>query len=145
MFTFATDYFLLVFISTIGVIQIGAASGRLTGLLILPSPGSARAVGAFLAIAPFFWFFATGERNINDYEGGLDAPTQALFFFLGTLAGGGVTFVVSSLVNWRLRGLAEPEEGFGALRHIGFATALRNSLEHWWKNWRTRTKPYFSG
>ncbi len=145
MFTFATDYFLLVFVSTIGVIQIGAASGRLTGLLILRPPSAARAVGAFLAIAPFVWFFATGERNLNDYEGGLDAPTQALFFFLGTLAGGGVTFFVSSLVNWPMRGVAEPEEGFGALRHVSYATALRNSLEHWWKSWRTQTKQYFSG
>ena len=145
MFTFATDYFLFVFVATIGVIQIGAASGRLTGLLLLPSPGSARAVGALVAIVSFIWFFATGERNINDYGGGLDAPTQALFFFLGILAGGGFTAVVSSLVNWRIRGVAEPEEGFGALRHVSYLVALRNSLEHWWKNWRTRTKQYFSG
>ena len=98
-----------------------------------------------LAIGSFIWFFATGERNINDYEGGLDAPTQALFFFLGTLAGGGFTFAISSLVNWRMHGVAEPEEGFGALREVNFVVALRNSLEHWWKNWRTRTKQYFYG
>ena len=146
MFTFATDYFLLVFVSALGVIQIGASFGGLSGLLLLQAPKAARALGAVFAIAPFIWFFATGERNIGDHQGGLDAPTQALFFFLGTLAAGGVTFVVSSAANWRMdRGAPAPEEGMDALRNVSWARALAASLQYWRKSWRRRTKQYFSG
>ena len=146
MFTFATDYFLLVFVSAVGVIQIGASFGGLSGLLFLQDQKAARALGTVLAVVPFIWFFATGERNINDYQGGLDAPTQALFFFLGTLAAGGVTFVVSSAVNWRMdRGAPAPEDGMDALRNASWARALAASLQYWRKNWRRRTKQYFSG
>ncbi len=146
MFTFATGYFLLVFVSALGVIQIGSSFGGLSGLLFLQAPKAARALGTVLAVAPFIWFFAVGERNINDYQGGLDAPTQALFFFLGTLAAGGVTFVVSSAANWRMdRGAPAPEDGMDALRNASWARALAASLQYWLKNWRTRTKQYFSG
>ncbi len=146
MFTFATDYFLLVFVSALGVIQIGASFGGLSGLLFLQAPKATRALGTVLAVVPFIWFFATGERNINDYQGGLDAPTQALFFFLGTLAAGGVTFIVSSAVNWRMdSGTPAPEEGMDALRDATWVSALATSLQHGRQNWRTRTKQYFSG
>ncbi len=146
MFTFATDYFLLVFVSALGVIQIGASFGGLSGLLLLQTPKAARALGAVFAVAPFVWFFATGERNIGDHRGGLDAPTQALFFFLGTLAAGGVTFVVSSAANWRMdRGAPAPEDGMDALRNASWARALAASLQYWRKSWRRRTKQYFSG
>ena len=136
MFTFATDYFLLVFVSALGVIQIGASFGGLSGLLLLQAPKAARALGAVFAIAPFVWFFATGERNIGDHQGGLDAPTQALFFFLGTLAAGGVTFVVSSAANWRMdSGAPAPEDGMDALRNASWARALAASLQYWRKSW----------
>ena len=146
MITFATDYFLLVFIASIGVLQIAASAGSLNGLLIFKSPLIARTLGAIFVVTGFVLFFSTGERNINDYEGGLDANTQALFFFLGTMAGGGVTFLVSSVVNLRMkRGDPSPESGFDALRDTNYLRALAGSLAYWWKNWRTQTKRYFSG
>ncbi len=77
MFTFATDYFLLVFVCVLGVLQIVASIGGLRGLLILKSPILARGLGGALIVAAFIWFFSTATRNINDYEGGIDANTQA--------------------------------------------------------------------
>lgn len=146
MFTFATDYFFLVFVSSIGVIQIAASVGRLHGLLIFRSPHVSRALGLILAVTPFIWFFTTGERNINDYEGGLDAPTQALFFFLGTLAGGAATFLVSSAVNLRMNGgEPSPEAGLDALKDTNFLRALVHSLSYWWREWPRQMKRYFSG
>jgi len=146
MFTFATDYFILVFIATVGVIQIAASTGPLAGLLIFKSPLISRAIGAALLLGGFVLFFSTGERNINDYEGGLDAPTQALFFFLGTMAGGSVSFLLSSISNLHMnRGKLSPESGLDALEHTNFVRAVLLSLGYWWKNWRTRTKTYFSG
>ena len=146
MFTFAIDYFILVFVACIGVLQIAASLGRLNGLLLLKSPVVARTFGMALAVSAFIWFFSTGTRNINDFEGGLDAPTQALFFFLGGLAGIIATFVVSSVVNLRMNGgKASPEMGLDALRDTNYIRALAQSIGYWWREWPTRTKSYFFG
>ena len=146
MFTLATDYFLLVFVASLGVIQIAASFGGLTGLLIFKSPLVARALGLALTVAPFILFFSTAERNLNDYEGGIDANTQALFFFLGVLAGGWVTFIGSSLVNMRMKGKdPSPDGGFDALKETNYVRALARSLGYWSRNWRQQMKSYFSG
>ena len=146
MFTFATDYLLLVSVACVGVVQVAASYGRLNGLLIFKSLLVSRILGSVVAVSAFVWFFSTGTRNINDYEGGLDGPTQALFFFLGSSAGIVVTYAVSSLVNLRMRGAdPTPEAGLDALRDTSFARALGQSLGYWRRNWRTQTKRYFSG
>ena len=146
MFTFATDYFLSVFVSTIGVIQLSASFGGLRGLLVFKSPIVARPFGIALAVAPIVLFFATEERNLNDFNGGLDANTQALFFFLGVLAGGAVTFIGSSLINMRMNDAnASPGSGFDALRGTNYLRALASSLRYWTRNWRQQMRSYFSG
>ena len=76
MFTFATDYYILVAVAATGALQVAASLGGLNGLLFLKRPVPARTLGIALIVAAFVWFFAVEERNINDYEGGLDAPTQ---------------------------------------------------------------------
>ncbi len=146
MFTFATDYFLLVFVSTIGVIQLSASLGGLRGLLVFKSPIVARPFGIALAAAAVVIFFMTDQRNLNDSRGGLDANTQALFFFLGVLAGGIFTFLGSSLINIRMNDAgAPPDGGFDALRHTNYLRALARSLSYWTRNWRQQMKSYFSG
>lgn len=145
MFTFATDYFLSVFVSTIGVIQLSASVGGLRGLLVFKSPIVARPFGIALAVASIILFFATEERNLNDFNGGLDANTQALFFFLGVLAGGAVTFIGSSLINIRMDDDASPGSGFDALRDTNYLRALARSLRYWTRNWRQQMRSYFSG
>ncbi len=146
MFTFATDYYILVFVATIGIIQVAASFGRLNGLLFIKSPIVTRVLGIALAAAAFIWFFSTGDRNINDYEGGLDAPTQSLFFFLGSATGFVFTFVVSTLVNARMNGEEpSPEEGLDALRDTNYLRALLQSISYWRREWRTQMKRYFSG
>ena len=145
MFTFVTDYFLLVFAAAIGTIQIAASLGKLNGLLFFKNPWIARGLGIVLIVSSFVWFFSTGDRNINDYEGGADANTQALFFFLGVLAAGGFTFVVSSIINIRMSGAEpSPSAGLDNLRDTNFLRALIFSLDYWRKRWR-QMKSYFSG
>ena len=145
MFTFATDYYLGVFISAMGALQLAASLGGLKGLLFFKSPIASRALALVLVAAGFVLFFSTGYRNINDYEGGLDAPTQGLFFFLGAFTAVLVTLAVSSLVNLRMRGdEPEPSAGVEALRNTNYALALARSITYWCKNWRTQTKRYFS-
>ena len=146
MFTFATDYYLCVLVATIGVLQIACSIGGFRGLLVFKSPLVARAVGLVLVISAFVWFFSTGTRNLNDYQGGLDANTQALFFFFGAFTAVIVTFAVASVVNFRMMG---PDAGSGAgldaVKDTSYATALVRSLSYWRKNWRTQMKDYFSG
>ena len=146
MISFTADYCIAVFISTLGVLQFAFSLGGLRGLLFFKSALVARTLGLVAAILGFALFFGTGTRNINDYEGGLDAPDQALFFSLSALAAFATTLVVSSLVNRRMRGAEfDPDAGLDALRDSNYASALVRSLLYWRSNWRTLTKRYFSG
>ena len=134
MFTFATDYCITVFISALGVLQLAFSVGGLKGLLVFKSAIVARTLGLTLAIIGFVLFFSTGTRNINDYEGGLDAPTQALFFFYGSLAAVIVTLALTSIINHRMRGPeADPESGIDSLRDTNYALSLARSVRYWWK------------
>ena len=146
MFTFATDYYILVAVAATGTLQLAASLGRLDGLLFLKQPILARLLGLSLVVGAFVWFFAVEDRNINDYEGGLDAPTQALFFFLGSSSSLVFTLLASSLVNLGMRGgTDEPVEGLEALRRRNYADALARSIGHWLGKWRARTRSCSSG
>ncbi len=146
MISFTADYCIAVFISTLGVLQFAFSLGGLRGLLFFKSAVVARTLGLAMAILGFALFFGTGTRNINDYEGGLDAPDQALFFSLSALGAFATTLVASSLVNWRMRGAEfDADAGLDALRDSNYASALVGSLMYWHSNWRTLTKRYFSG
>ena len=146
MFTFAIDYFLLVFVSGICTIQISCTFGGLTGLLLIKSVAATRLLGGSIIIAAFIWFFSIAERNINDYEGGLDSNVQGLLFFLAILACGAITFLSSSIVNIRMRERGpQPGTGLGALAESNYFSAVRANINHWRINWRTQTKRYFSG
>ena len=134
MFTFATDYCLGVFVSTLGILQLAFSVGDIRGLLLFKSRLMARTLALALTVCGFVLFFSTGTRNINDYEGGLDAPTQALFFFFGASAAVVATLVVTSIVNHRMRGPeADPEAGLDSLRDSNYALALAHSIRYWWK------------
>ena len=102
MFTFAADYFIMVFVASLGVMQTAASIGGLRGLLVFKNPLVARPLGIAIAIAAIAWFFMVAERNINDYEGGLDSNQQGLLFFLAVAASGVLTCVLTSLLNWRM-------------------------------------------
>ena len=146
MINFTADYCIAVFVSSMGVLQFAFSLGGLRGLLFFKSALAARAVGLATAILGFALFFGTGQRNINDYEGGLDAPDQALFFSLSALAASAATLVLSSLVNHRMKSVdSDLDAGLDALRDSNYASALRRSLIYWRSNWRTLTKRYFFG
>ena len=145
MFSFAIDYYLAVFVAAFGVIQIAASLGELRGLVFLRSAPLARIVGVLLVAASAVWFFSTAPRNINDYEGGLDANEQAIFLALGTLTAIAVTLIASSLVNLRMKVEAGPEAGLDALEEANYTQSAVASIRYWSKQWRTRMKPYLPG
>ncbi len=160
MFTFATDYCIAAFLSTTGALQFAFSVGGIHGLLAFKRAIVARTLGIALAVSGFVFFFGVGERNINDYEGGLDAPAQALFFSYGAIGALVFTLALTSLINWRMRGAEsgdgagvhphpnlppsrgkgiaddEPDVGIDALRHTNYALALWRSAGYWWKRWK---------
>lgn len=173
MFSFAVDYFLMVFVASLGVMQAAASIGGLRGLLVFKNPLIARALGIGVTIAAVAWFFLIEERNINDYKGGLDSNEQGLLFFLAVAASGIFTCVLTSLVNRGMAGFHvdrnevtngtvvrqaqdertvkvddAPEAGLGALRGGTWWQAVGRNYRYWFSEgrcWRTRIKRYFSG
>jgi hypothetical protein len=146
MLTFATDYYLFILVASFGVIQLGASLGGLRGLLIVKNDLVTRAFGVVLAVVAAFWFFDPATRNINDYEGGLDANQQAIFFLLGTVSAFLLTVAVSSVVNARMKGpTPEPGAGLEDLKQASFTIASIRNIRFWLREWRTQTKSYFSG
>ena len=111
MISFAGDYFLMVFVASLGVMQAAASIGGLRGLLVFKNPLIARSLGIAVAIAAVAWFFLIEERNINDYEGGLDSNEQGLLFFLAVAASGVFTCIMTSLVNRRMVDSREDGDG----------------------------------
>ncbi len=135
--SFESDYYIFVLVASLGVIQIAASVGRLTGLLIVKSPIVVRTVGAALIVVAFVWFFDPDTRNINDYEGGLDGNFQALYFALGAASAFLATVVLTSLINVRMTApKAAPRHGLDALRHTTYFRALSSSLRLGWRQWR---------
>ncbi|MBM3934581.1 MAG: hypothetical protein FJ319_09815 [SAR202 cluster bacterium] len=130
MFSFSTDYYLMVAVAAFGVIQIAASIGGLRGLLLFKSPAVTRVLGAALILAALYWFFSSAPRNINDYEGGLDGNRQAVYFLLGAITATALTVLVSSARNSRLgKGVAIAQEGLDALRHANYLRALKRTME----------------
>ena len=116
-----------------------------TPFSLFKNPLTAKALGVFLAAAGLTLFFATGERNINDYEGGLDGNFQGLFFILGTLTALVLTVVVTSFINRRMSAPTQIEDGIDSLNRTTYARALAGNIEFLHKHWRTWTRPYFFG
>ena len=152
MFSFAVDYFIMVFVASLGVMQTAASIGGLRGLLVFKNPLIARPLGIAIAAAAIVWFFAISERNINDYEGGLDSNEQGLLFFFAVAASGVLTCVLTSLWNWRMAdshtGGKLVDVGLGALRHRNWWQALAGNYRYLFNGarcWRTQIKRYFSG
>jgi hypothetical protein len=152
MFSFAVDYFVMVFLASLGVMQTAASIGGLRGLLVFKNPLIARALGIAVAIAALVCFFLIEERNINDYKGGLDSNEQGLLFFLAVATSGMFTCVLTSLVNWRMHrnidGAKAQEAGLGALRDGNWWQAIGHNYRNWFSEgrcWRTQIKRYFSG
>ena len=77
----ALDYFILVFISSLGVYQIVAINAKLDGLCFFRQPVVQYIFGILAVIGAFGWFFTSEERNIHTTVEG----SQQLGLFLGSI------------------------------------------------------------
>ncbi|GBD11687.1 hypothetical protein HRbin23_01359 [bacterium HR23] len=142
----AGDYFIFVFLASLGVVQIASAYAGLWGLLFLRSRWSSAVVGLGLVGMGFAWFFAPGPRHIPDTEGGLDGNAQALVFTLAAGTAVLFTLLFASFANARFLHPREiPPEGLEALREATYLQALRRSLSAWWRGSRPWMRNWSSG
>ena len=134
--SFSLDYFLLVLVAALGVLQMVASHPDFRGLLLVRPPAVAFLGGLCAVIAAFVWFFAAEARNLSDTEGGLDGNRAASIFCLATSIAVAATFIFSSVVNRSLgREGPPPSPGLDALRHTTYLRALWGSLKALWKRY----------
>jgi hypothetical protein len=140
------DYLVLVFLGSCGVLQIAAAHARIHGLLFLPRPAQATALGVVLVVAGLVWFFGPGPRHVPDTAGGLDGNDQGAYFALA--AGAAVTFTLlaSSVLNRRrLTGARSGGSGLDALRDTTYLGAMSAGVKVAWQQRRRWTRWWSSG
>ena len=144
---FAIDYAILVFFSTLGVMQIVAAVNNLAGIMLLRGrPRLSNWLGSGVIASAFMWFFASDFRNQPDTGAGLEANTQTAMFAVAGGAAVGVTFLVASIVNhvWASANPREsgkddvPPDGLDVFRRTTFVLAIVSRVRRWRLVWRGR-------
>jgi hypothetical protein len=98
-----SEYFWLIFLASLGTIQIAAAYNKLNGLLLFKKPIFSYIFAVLVIGGVFGWFFGGDNRlEVKLLCQGLEGFQQLYHFFFAALAALIFTLIVSSLVNWRL-------------------------------------------
>jgi hypothetical protein len=127
------EYFLFVFIASVGVLQLAASYNQLKGLLFFQNKILSY-LFALLAIGGSFeWFFGYNNRiDTLMRRVGLEGAQQFLYFNLATFLALVLTLIVSSVLHaYRHRTQREQKEypeGLGALRETSYFESLKHSL-----------------
>ena len=130
-----------------GAIQIGTSIGKVRGLLLLKSRVPSFVLGISLILGSIIWFFLSEDRNISDINGGLDANTQAVGFFLGSLIAMILTLIISSIFNSGFKVTKVDQihtDGIESLYEQNYFSAIKTELAKWNKNWNQSLSEQFS-
>jgi hypothetical protein len=128
------EYFGLIFLASLGAIQLAAAHNKLNGLLLFKKPIFSYTFAVLAIGGAFGWFFGWDNRLEEKLLcQGLEGAQQLCQFFFGALAALILTLIVSSLVNWRLavkRQSATPptECGLEILKGNNYFQAIKRSF-----------------
>ena len=126
---FALDYLLLVFLASIGTLQLATARGNLKGLYLVAYQPLNLLAALLMVLGSFAWFFISEPRNLPDTGAGLNGNQQAVLFIVGSAAGVAFTLVISSLRQLHKKPKAPPTPpGLEALQSSSFIQALRATL-----------------
>lgn len=142
----AKDYLVLVFVASLGIIQVASAYADLRGLFLIPSRRITAVISPVLVVGAFVWFFSGSERNLPDTGGGIAGPEQFTFFALMCGLALLVTCCISSLTNMSLR-----EETLH--REDGIRVLQRSTILRFWikdilwvrDRWKILIHKFFSG
>ena len=119
----AFEYFYLVLISSVGVIQAAVAYNGFRGISFFNRKIYGYLFMVFTLGPVLVAFFAWNERNIT---GVIEGREQFYLFILAIVAAIGFTLVLSSLLkHWSLRTNNVRHDGFEALKEVTFFQALR--------------------
>lgn len=132
------EYFILVFIASVGVLQLMATVTQRKGLLFFNRKALAY-LFSFLAIGGSFgWFFGWGDpmdmamRQTGDAamrQTGLEGAQQFLYFNMAVFAALVVTLIVSSLLRARWKGQpGGSSQGLDALKERSYFEAVKHSF-----------------
>jgi hypothetical protein len=141
---FGLDYFLLVFLSAIGILQIVGAYRCRRGLLFFKRTTS-YILGIGVLLVSFIWFFGSQPRNIPDTSAGLDGNQQAILFCLGSIAALIATLTVSSFLNWSVLKEEEQITGLDALNRNTYARVMLKGMKSRWRHYIKLMKEFLSG
>ena len=131
---FYVDYFLLIFVSACGVLQVAASHSGLKGLMFFVRSFYSALVGIVMVLAAFLWFFLSTPRNLPDTGGGLDGIAQSGLFAVGAGTALVFTLILSSIKNISLgSGHRSYNLGLVALKETTYCRALANTLRGLWK------------
>ena len=95
-------YLLLVFGGCLGIYQIGAVAADFKGLWFFKKPLFTLIGGLVILGVTYIWFFTCADLNMNANDAAVvEGHEQLVFFLLGAFLALVLTFIVSSLVNYR--------------------------------------------
>ncbi|RLC71285.1 MAG: hypothetical protein DRI26_05460 [Chloroflexi bacterium] len=121
---FALNYLLLIFGSSLGVLQIAVTRAGLKGLSFFWRRALNYLGGFLLLAATYTWFFSQANLNMRHAE--VEGSQQLGFFLLGALCAVVFTFLVSSLLHHRGAEASGPvSEGLEALRELTLLQLIR--------------------
>ena len=123
------DYFLFVFMVSLGVLQLAAAWARLEGISFFRRRYLGYIFAAVMVGISYGWFFRV-DRNLHDIDGGLAGPLQLGFIVAALALAIFLTLIISSAVNAR-RVRSNPEgeeEGIEALKRMTYLQAIKRGL-----------------
>ena len=105
----ALDYFILVFISSMGVYQIAAIHAKLDGLCFFNNRAFQYIFGLLAIISAFSWFFTSKDRNVHTTVEG----SQQLGLFLASIVASYIfTAILASIMQAKVTSKGDsPREG----------------------------------
>ena len=117
------EYFYLVLVAAVGVIQAAVAYNGLKGVSLFYYKTSAYLFALVTAVPVLISLFYWNSRNPT---GVIEGREQFCLFMLAIVAAIGFTLVLSSLLkHWSLRTNNVQHDGFEALKEVTFFQALR--------------------
>ena len=125
MSMFAIEYFFFALVSNLGLLTLIAGRSQLEFMKVIKNPQKAVVIGFFIMVIAFVWYFGFEKRNINDFEGGLDANMQALFFVIATVTAIVLILIANSILR---NGKSEVDLSIGldALKEATYLQAIFN-------------------
>ena len=122
--SFNLDYFLLVFVSAMGVYQVASIHSNLKGLWFFPWAKVQYAFGLLLIIGIFLWFFISENRNVQHVTEG----SQQLYLFLSAIILSYVfTGILASIIQAKVR-IKDGADVIGKQHDIGVETLKTTTL-----------------